>query len=158
MSDSPNSSSGTFMNSRAPFDQLGTHPSSNDTITGTSGNDSSFEVTQGTIALWIEPDDIDDNSILLSKDERGDGDGGHFRLGIEDDGRLFIRFANGDGSGDDPETGVDLIGSNESDTLIGTSLEDIIVCGKGNDTLTGNGGSDLLDTSDFVEIDVGGGL
>jgi len=56
-----------------------------------------FEVTQGTIALWVQPDDLSDDAIILSKDQSGAGDGGHFRFGFEEDGRLFIRFANGDG-------------------------------------------------------------
>ncbi len=60
-------------------------------------HDPAFEITQGTVALWVQPDDLSDDAIILSKDERGDGDGGHFRLGFEDDGRLFIRVANGDG-------------------------------------------------------------
>jgi len=54
-------------------------------------------VTQGTIALWVQPDDLSDDAIILSKDQSGAGDGGHFRFGFEEDGRLFIRFANGDG-------------------------------------------------------------
>ena len=58
---------------------------------------SALEMTQGTIALWVQPDDVSDDSIILSKDQSGTGDGGHFRLGIEDDGRIFIRFAEGDG-------------------------------------------------------------
>ena len=180
MADTYDYGGGPFNNSRAPFDQLGVQPGTDDTLVGTSGNDflegdvvvapdglpgaisfwsfdngvngvfadlrggneatiyrkdgnqavvatdtptragpdgqpdsalvfdgettfgfiensTDYEVSQGTIALWIQPDDIDDDSIILSKDERKDGDGGHFRLGIEDDGRLFIRFANGDG-------------------------------------------------------------
>ncbi|MFT7287903.1 MAG: Ca2+-binding RTX toxin-like protein, partial [Halieaceae bacterium] len=58
-----------------------------------------WEISQGTIALWIQPDDVSDDAIILSKDLSGSGDGGHFRLGIEDDGLLFLRFATGDGSG-----------------------------------------------------------
>lgn len=60
-------------------------------------HDPAFEITQGTIALWVQPDDVSDDAIILSKDEKKSGDGGHFRLGFEEDGRLFVRVANGDG-------------------------------------------------------------
>ncbi|MEO1313617.1 MAG: LamG-like jellyroll fold domain-containing protein, partial [Pseudomonadota bacterium] len=60
-------------------------------------NDPKFQVTQGTIALWVRPDDLSDKSVYISKDERGTGDGGHFHLGHTDDGKLFLRFAPGDG-------------------------------------------------------------
>ncbi|QHQ35243.1 LamG-like jellyroll fold domain-containing protein [Algicella marina] len=60
-------------------------------------HDSAFEVTQGTIALWVRPDDLGESSIFLSKDASGNGDGGHFRLGHTDDGGLFLRMAPGDG-------------------------------------------------------------
>ncbi|MEM7268618.1 MAG: LamG-like jellyroll fold domain-containing protein, partial [Pseudomonadota bacterium] len=55
-------------------------------------------ITQGTIALWVQPQDLDDCEIILSKDQKNTGDGGHFRLGHSDDGGLFIRMAPGDGS------------------------------------------------------------
>ncbi|MEO0435731.1 MAG: LamG-like jellyroll fold domain-containing protein, partial [Pseudomonadota bacterium] len=58
-----------------------------------------WEISQGTIALWIQPDDLSDDGIILSKDLKGSGDGGHFRLGHEEDGTIFLRVANGDGSG-----------------------------------------------------------
>lgn len=62
------------------------------------GHDPAMEITQGTIALWIQPDTLDSGKqIVLSKDERNAGDGGHFRLGINDEGRIFVRFAEGDG-------------------------------------------------------------
>lgn len=61
-------------------------------------HDSAFEITQGTIAIWVQPDDLSSDGIIASKDLRGNGAGGHFRLGHEE-GRLFLRFANGDGSG-----------------------------------------------------------
>ena len=54
-------------------------------------------VTQGTIALFVRPDDLEDNATFLSKDESGLDDGGHFRLGHTDEGQLFMRFADGDG-------------------------------------------------------------
>ena len=49
------------------------------------------------MALWVQPDQLDKDAIILSKDQSGAGDGGHFRLGHEDDGRIFLRFAEGDG-------------------------------------------------------------
>ena len=54
---------------------------------GFIAHDEAFEVTQGTIALWVQPDDVSDDAIILSKDQSGAGDGGH----------IFIRVANGDG-------------------------------------------------------------
>ena len=67
---------------------------------GFIAHDPSMEVTQGTVALWVQPDRVEDcKQIFLSKDERGSGDGGHFRVGHDDEGRLFIRFAEGDGGG-----------------------------------------------------------
>ncbi|NNM01716.1 MAG: hypothetical protein HKO62_13265, partial [Gammaproteobacteria bacterium] len=61
-------------------------------------HDPAMEITQGTVALWVQPDRVEDcKQIFLSKDERGSGDGGHFRVGHDDEGRLFIRFAEGDG-------------------------------------------------------------
>ncbi|MEM6637647.1 MAG: LamG-like jellyroll fold domain-containing protein [Pseudomonadota bacterium] len=60
-------------------------------------HDAAFEVTQGTIALWVKPEDLDDFSIFLSKDQKNSGDGGHFRLGHNEDGGLFLRMAPGDG-------------------------------------------------------------
>ena len=60
-------------------------------------HDPRWEVTQGTVALWLRADDLSDDAIVLSKDESGADDGGHFRLGHEDGGRIFLRFAEGDG-------------------------------------------------------------
>lgn len=58
----------------------------------------SMEVTQGTVSVWVQPDAIHNcEQIILSKDESGTGDGGHFRLGVDDGGRIFLRFAEGDG-------------------------------------------------------------
>ena len=68
-----------------------------ETSFGFIAHDEAFEVTQGTIALWIQPDDVSDDAIILSKDQSGAGVGGHFRLGYEDGGHIFIRVANGDG-------------------------------------------------------------
>ncbi|MEM9228620.1 MAG: LamG-like jellyroll fold domain-containing protein [Pseudomonadota bacterium] len=60
-------------------------------------NDPLHQVTQGTIALWVRPDDLSDDSVYLAKDEQGTGDGGHFHLGHTDEGKLLLRFAPGDG-------------------------------------------------------------
>ncbi|MEM7239764.1 MAG: LamG-like jellyroll fold domain-containing protein, partial [Pseudomonadota bacterium] len=60
-------------------------------------HDTAFQITQGTISLWVRPDDLGDRSIFLSKDQSGTGDGGHFRLGHTEKGGLFLRMAEGDG-------------------------------------------------------------
>ncbi|MEM8631961.1 MAG: LamG-like jellyroll fold domain-containing protein [Pseudomonadota bacterium] len=60
-------------------------------------HDETYEVSQGTISMWVKPEDIDDFSIFLSKDQSGSGDGGHFRLGHTDNGGIFLRMAPGDG-------------------------------------------------------------
>ncbi|MEM7468679.1 MAG: LamG domain-containing protein, partial [Pseudomonadota bacterium] len=61
-------------------------------------HDPLMEVTQGTVSVWIQPDELHEcEQIVLSKDEKNAGDGGHFRLGIDDGGRIFLRFAEGDG-------------------------------------------------------------
>ncbi|MEM9737147.1 MAG: hypothetical protein AAF908_11165, partial [Pseudomonadota bacterium] len=56
-----------------------------------------YEISQGTIALWVRPDDLSDDAIIISKDQSGADDGGHFRLGHTEEGRVYIRFAEGDG-------------------------------------------------------------
>ncbi len=61
-------------------------------------HDQTFEVSQGTIALWVRPDNlVGGKDIFLSKDNSGTVDGGHFRLGHAEDGRLYLRTAPGDG-------------------------------------------------------------
>ena len=60
-------------------------------------HDPSFQVTQGTVAMWVRPDDLSDCSMFVTKDHLNTGDGGHFRLGHNDDGGLFLRMAPGDG-------------------------------------------------------------
>ena len=60
-------------------------------------HDSSLAITQGTIAIWVKPEDLSDHSVFLSKDQKNSGDGGHFKLGHTDDGGLILRFAPGDG-------------------------------------------------------------
>ncbi|MEL6479311.1 MAG: LamG-like jellyroll fold domain-containing protein [Pseudomonadota bacterium] len=56
-----------------------------------------YEVSQGTVALWVRPDDLSDDAIIVSKDESGTDRGGHFRIGHDDTGRIYIRFAEGNG-------------------------------------------------------------
>ncbi|MCY4333875.1 MAG: hypothetical protein OXC60_04280 [Litoreibacter sp.] len=60
-------------------------------------HDPAMSVTQGTIALWVRPDDLGDESMFVTKDEKNAGDGGHFRLGHTKNGELFLRMAEGDG-------------------------------------------------------------
>lgn len=60
-------------------------------------HDPSMNVTQGTIAMWVRPDDLGEKSMFVSKDHSGAVDGGHFRLGHTADGGLFLRMAEGGG-------------------------------------------------------------
>lgn len=60
-------------------------------------HDPSMNVTQGTIAMWVRPDDLGEKSMFVTKDHSGAVDGGHFRLGHTSDGGLFLRMAEGDG-------------------------------------------------------------
>ncbi|MEM9343764.1 MAG: LamG-like jellyroll fold domain-containing protein [Pseudomonadota bacterium] len=62
-------------------------------------HDPSYEVSQGTIAMWVRPDDLGEKSMFVSKDHTGQKDGGHFRLGHDNEGNLFLRMATGDGKG-----------------------------------------------------------
>ncbi|WP_239479910.1 LamG-like jellyroll fold domain-containing protein [Actibacterium sp. 188UL27-1] len=60
-------------------------------------HDPAFEISQGTIAVWVRPEDPTDKSMFISKDQSGNGDGGHFRLGQHKDGGIVLRMAEGDG-------------------------------------------------------------
>ncbi|MEM8774289.1 MAG: LamG-like jellyroll fold domain-containing protein [Pseudomonadota bacterium] len=60
-------------------------------------HEQSMNITQGTIAMWVRPDDLGETSAFVAKDHRGAEDGGHFRLGHTKDGGLFLRMAEGDG-------------------------------------------------------------
>ena len=60
-------------------------------------HDPSMNFTQGTIAMWVRPDDLGEKSMFVTKDHSGAVDGGHFRLGHTADGGLFLRMAEGDG-------------------------------------------------------------
>ncbi len=60
-------------------------------------HDDAFEITQGTIALWVRADDLSDDGAIVTKDQRNTGEGGHFRLIQEEDGGLLLRMAPGDG-------------------------------------------------------------
>ncbi len=55
------------------------------------------EISQGTIALWVRPDDLGREQMFVTKDQRNSGEGGHFRLGMTDGGGLILRMAPGDG-------------------------------------------------------------
>ncbi|MCR9254871.1 MAG: hypothetical protein NXI16_02110 [Alphaproteobacteria bacterium] len=55
-----------------------------------------YETTNQTVALWVRVDDIGDRQAFVNKDQSGSDDGGHFRLG-QDDGKLFVRIAPGNG-------------------------------------------------------------
>lgn len=50
--------------------------------------------TQGTIAMWVRPDDLGEKSMFVTKDHSGPEEGSHFRLGHTDDGGLFLRSAD----------------------------------------------------------------
>ncbi|MEM6974497.1 MAG: LamG-like jellyroll fold domain-containing protein [Pseudomonadota bacterium] len=62
-------------------------------------HDPAFQVTQGTIALWVRSDDNSDTGAIVTKDQRNSGEGGHFRLVQTPDGKLLLRMAPGDGGG-----------------------------------------------------------
>ena len=65
---------------------------------GFIAHDPLMEVTQGTVSVWVQPDTITSKQkIFLSKDQSGTVDGGHFRVGHDEGGRLFVRYAEGDG-------------------------------------------------------------
>ena len=57
-------------------------------------HDPAMTVTQGTIAMWVRPDDLGEKSMFVTKDHSGPEEGSHFRLGHTDDGGLFLRFAD----------------------------------------------------------------
>ena len=57
-------------------------------------HDPAMTVTQGTIAMWVRPDDLGEKSMFVTKDHSGSEEGSHFRLGHTDDGGLFLRFAD----------------------------------------------------------------
>lgn len=50
--------------------------------------------TQGTVAMWVRPDDLGEKSMFVTKDHSGPEEGSHFRLGHTDDGGLFLRAAD----------------------------------------------------------------
>ncbi len=77
-------------------------------------HDASYQVTQGTIAMWVRPDDLTDKSMFVTKDQSGSGDGGHFRLGHTNEGGLFLRMAPGDGGSNKSwETDANLLNEGE---------------------------------------------
>ncbi|MEM7742698.1 MAG: LamG-like jellyroll fold domain-containing protein [Pseudomonadota bacterium] len=62
-------------------------------------HDPDYQITQGSITLWVQPQDLTSTGVFVSKDQRGAGEGGHFRLGHTSDGGLLLRMAPGDGGG-----------------------------------------------------------
>ena len=50
--------------------------------------------TQGTVAMWVRPDDLGEKSMFVTKDHKGSEEGSHFRLGHTDEGGLFLRAAD----------------------------------------------------------------
>ncbi|MEM9249081.1 MAG: LamG-like jellyroll fold domain-containing protein, partial [Pseudomonadota bacterium] len=62
-------------------------------------HDDAFEVTQGTVALWVRADDLSHRGAIVTKDQKNSGEGGHFRLVQLEDGKLELRMAQGDGEG-----------------------------------------------------------
>jgi Ca2+-binding RTX toxin-like protein len=61
-------------------------------------NDPAYQVMNATVTAWFNPTVLgDDRHMIFAKDERDGDDGGHFFARIEQDGRLYIRVAEGDG-------------------------------------------------------------
>ena len=61
-------------------------------------NDPAYQVMNATVTAWFNPTILgDDRHMIFAKDERDGDDGGHFFARIEQDGRLYIRVAEGDG-------------------------------------------------------------
>ncbi|MEM9031392.1 MAG: LamG-like jellyroll fold domain-containing protein [Pseudomonadota bacterium] len=58
-------------------------------------HDTDHQISQGTIALWLRPDDLSQASAIVSKDQQSNVDGGHFKLGHTNDGGIFLRMAPG---------------------------------------------------------------
>ncbi len=57
-------------------------------------HESEMNFTQGTVAMWVRPDDLGETSMFVTKDQSGSGEGSHFRLGHTDEGGLFLRAAD----------------------------------------------------------------
>ena len=55
-----------------------------------------YQTTNQTVALWVNMDDLDGDQALITKDQSNTDFGGHFRLS-QDDGKLFLRIAPGNG-------------------------------------------------------------
>ncbi|MGF1454224.1 MAG: LamG-like jellyroll fold domain-containing protein [Alphaproteobacteria bacterium] len=59
-----------------------------------------YEVLNGTITAWFNPIDLGGTQTFLSKDGSGAQGGGHFKASVLADGKLKIRFADGEGKAD----------------------------------------------------------
>ncbi|MEM9426344.1 MAG: LamG-like jellyroll fold domain-containing protein [Pseudomonadota bacterium] len=57
-------------------------------------HESEMAFTQGTVAMWVRPDDLGEKSMFVTKDQSGSGEGSHFRLGHTKEGGLFLRAAD----------------------------------------------------------------
>ncbi|MEO1471830.1 MAG: LamG-like jellyroll fold domain-containing protein, partial [Pseudomonadota bacterium] len=62
-------------------------------------HDPAFQVTMGTMAVWVRADDLSNAGAIVTKDQSGSGEGGHFRLIHLEDGNLLLRMAPGNGEG-----------------------------------------------------------
>ena len=63
-------------------------------------HDSAYEVLNGTVTAWINPQDLGGRQTIIAKDERNADGGGHFHMSVDGEGRLFIRVAEGEGRND----------------------------------------------------------
>tara|TARA_B100001989_G_scaffold212112_1_gene161707 strand:- start:312 stop:4052 length:3741 start_codon:yes stop_codon:yes gene_type:complete len=59
-------------------------------------HEESFEVLNGTITAWFNPVDLGGYQTIVSKDGSGPQGGGHFFLMVKEDGKLYVRFAEGE--------------------------------------------------------------
>ncbi|MEL6872819.1 MAG: LamG-like jellyroll fold domain-containing protein, partial [Pseudomonadota bacterium] len=63
-------------------------------------NDEAYQVLNGTVTAWFNPVDLGGRQTIIAKDEANADGGGHFHIRVEDDGKLFIRVAEGEGRND----------------------------------------------------------
>ncbi|MEM8878770.1 MAG: LamG-like jellyroll fold domain-containing protein, partial [Pseudomonadota bacterium] len=63
-------------------------------------NDQDYQVLNATITAWFNPVDLGGKQTIFAKDERNADGGGHFHVRVDDDGKLFIRVAEGEGKND----------------------------------------------------------
>lgn len=63
-------------------------------------HEESFEILNGTVTAWFNPVDLGGYQTIVSKDGSGPQGGGHFFLMVKEDGRLYVRFAEGENRND----------------------------------------------------------